>query len=741
MPTLAISGRTELQRLCLAGLGLTFLSLSPAFAQSSTTLETITVANGAQAQPSQGSAGEQNPAAQTSAGRAADPNGPESAYGPVRGYIATRSATGTKTDTSLKDTPQSISVVGEQQVRDQGATTVQQALRYVPGVFADAFGLDTRGDYPRVRGSDPDIYLDGLRLADTFQFNEPVPDPYTLSRYEVLRGPASMLYGAAATAGLVNLVSKRPLDVEYKEIGAQFDNFNRKELRTDMTGRLTEDGKFLYRFVGVGRMSDFQTDFVPYDRYVINPSVTWRPDTDTSWTVIALQQKDFTGSGSAFLPREGTLFAGPNGFIPFRRFTSDPRFDRIDTQTSSLTSLFEKRLDDTFTFRQNLRYSHIEGVYNGLYPSIFGGGDQFLDQARRTVAREVESRYTTKDRITTDQSLESRFETGPVSHVLLTGLDFRQYYERAKSGYYTDDRPFDLYKPVYLPVAAPELSPEPFLAQSQLGLYAQDQMRLGSWILLASLRRDFVRSDSKGSATQRDQATTGRIALMYQFESGLSPYVSYATSFTPIFGGGICGFGTACKPQVGEQIEGGIKYNPVPWLVVNASIFDTVERNRLAADPNNPLLSIQTGKVGIQGGEIEALATIAQNTDIVAGYAYTDARYLEGDNAGARVETMPLHIASLWVRHRFSLAGVPGQFQVGGGVRYLGESFDGSLASLNTPAVTLADAMVGWEDAHWRAILNVSNLADTKYLTSCLARGDCFLGTRRTVLGTLTYKF
>ncbi len=101
---------------------------------------------------------------------------------------------------------------------------------------------------------------------------------------------------------------------------------------------------------------------------------------------------------------------------------------------------------------------------------------------------------------------------------------------------------------------------------------------------------------------------------------------------------------------------------------------------------------------------------------------------------------MPLHLASLWVKQRFSLFGIPG-FIAGGGVRYVGQSFDGSLRSLNTPAVTLADALIGWEDAHWRAQLNVQNIADTKYESSCLARGDCFLGTRRTILGTLTYKF
>lgn len=168
--------------------------------------------------------------------------GTESAFGPVPGYVAQRSATGTKTDTALKETPQSISVVGEQQVREQAATSVQEALRYTAGVAAEAYGPSTRGDYPRIRGSDAAIFLDGLRLKDPDVFNEPRPDPYTLSRFEVLRGPASTLYGSSPVGGLINLVSKRPLDVPYTEAGMRFGNYGWKEAFTDSTGRLTEDG-------------------------------------------------------------------------------------------------------------------------------------------------------------------------------------------------------------------------------------------------------------------------------------------------------------------------------------------------------------------------------------------------------------------------------------------------------------------------------------------------------------------
>ncbi|MEH3119370.1 MAG: TonB-dependent siderophore receptor [Methylorubrum populi] len=703
-------------------------------AQESVTLETLSV--------------EGRSRGQGRAGLSGSGTGAESAFGPVSGYVAKRSATGTKTDTPIAETPQSITVVGEQQIREQAATSVQETLRYAAGVVGEGYGPSTRGDYARVRGSTADIFLDGLRLRDAdASFNEPRPDPYTLSRVEVLRGPAATLYGSSPTGGLVNLISKRPLDVPYSEVGVRFGNFGWKESMVDTTGPLTQDGQFLYRFVGVGRLADAQTDFVTNDRYVINPSITWRPDADTSWTLIGLHQKDAFGGSDSFLPREGTLYAGPNGFIPFSRFTGDPRYNRYETETSSITSLFEHRFDDSLILRQSLRYSHIDGVYQTAYgnvytltPSASLPNAPFLDPARRTVDRYVYGRETVKDRITADTNVQGRFDTGPISHTVLAGVDFRQQWERGRSAFGIDSTPFDLYAPVYTPVAQQPLVGEAGVSQNQTGLYFQEQARLGPWILLASVRHDWVNSTTRGSDTQVYEATTGRIGLMYAFENGLTPYVSYATSFTPIFGASVCATGT-CRPIEGEQIEGGFKYNPTPWLAINGSIYDTVERNRLSSDPSGGVLSVQTGRVAIQGGDIEAIATIDDDTNIIASYAYTDARYVSGDLAGARVETVPLHLASLWVTHRFTLSDLPGTFLVGGGVRHIGESFDGSIDSFDTPAVTLADAVIGWEDAHWRAQLNVSNIADTQYLSTCLARGDCFVGTRRTILGSLAYKF
>ena len=663
----------------------------------------------------------------------------ETATGPVQGYVASRSGTGTKTDTPLRETPQSISVVTADRVIDQGATTVQEALRYVPGVFADAYGADSRGDYPRIRGQDPNIYLDGTRMVNTWNFNEWRPEPYTLERIEVLRGPSSVLYGDTSTAGLLNLISKRPRAESASEIGVQYGSFNRKQVQLDSTGKLTKDGEWLYRFIGVFRDSNMQTDYVKDDRIVLAPSLTWRPTNDTSWTVLGTYQKDTTGSSTAFLPHEGTLFAGPNGLIPINRFASEPGWDRYRTETGAVSSLFEHRFNDALTVRQNMRYVHVEGIYHSLYPDVYSKPDNpFLDPGRRTVARYVSARDSVKDNFTSDTNAELKFATGAVQHKALFGIDYRGYRERASSGGGYDATPFDLYAPVYTGVTSPDMSAEPDLRQRQLGLYAQDQLRLGPWLAVLGLRHDYVTSDTQGTSGEHYRATTGRAALMYELPFGVTPYVTYAQSFNPVFGSGVCATGV-CTPQRGEMVELGFKYNPSPGNAINGAIFDTTERNRLASDPDNPLLSVQTGKVRIRGAELEVLARITPELDLIGAYTYLDARVESGDNAGKHVETVPDHQASLWAKYRLALFGLPG-VTLGGGVRYIGASWDGT-DTLRTPDYTLFDAMIRYDNGPWRLQVNASNLFDKRHLTTCVARGDCFLGVGRTVLGSVTYKF
>jgi iron complex outermembrane receptor protein len=279
-------------------------------------------------------------------------------------------------------------------------------------------------------------------------------------------------------------------------------------------------------------------------------------------------------------------------------------------------------------------------------------------------------------------------------------------------------------------------SPEADLRQSQLGLYAQDQMRLGPWLAVLGIRQDFVSNNVQGAPAEDTRATTGRAGLMYELPFGLTPYVTYAQSFTPIFGAGICA--GVCKAQQGEMVELGFKYNPMPGTAINGAIFDTTEKNRLASSPD-PLISAQTGQVRIRGAELEVITRVTPDLDLIGAYSYLNAMVESGDNAGKHVETVPEHQASLWAKYRLTALGLSG-VTVGGGVRYIGESWDGADI-IRTPDYTLFDAMIRYETGPWRFQVNASNLADKRHVTTCLARGDCFFGIGRTVLGSATYRF
>lgn len=667
----------------------------------------------------------------------------ESAYGPVQGYNASRAATGTKTDTPLQETPQSISVITADQMKDQGATTVQQALRYTPGVMADSYGPDSRVDSFQIRGMSADVYLDGMRTTNSWWHSQRL-DPYMLERMEVLRGPSSVLYGSTTTAGLLNLVTKRPQEQDLHEVGVQYGSFNRKQIQTDHTGKITADGQWLYRLIGIARDSDYQTDYVKDDRVVVMPAVTWRPTNQTNWTVIATYQKDKTGSSTGFLPHSGTIFANPNGQIPINRFAGDPNTDLYQTETRSIASLFEHRFSDFLKVSHNMRYSDIDGIYNSVYSNSFSAAP-YLDPAQRTVSRYVDFSNANRKTFTSDTNAELKFNTHAVAHKVLIGLDYRRMTEGSMAGGYVDTTPFDLYAPSYNSITPPNLARMPGLVQRQVGVYIQDQIRWGQLIGVFGLRQDTATSDIEGLEKQTDRAVTGRAGLMYELPFGVTPYVSYAQSFTPQFGTAAYGNSRCndsqsglCKPVRGEQYEAGFKYRYSKDLAINGALFDITQKNRTTSDPSG-IGMLQIGKARIRGAELEVLATIAHDLDLIGAYSYLDAKIVDGDNAGKHIETVPEHMASLWAKYRFALLGMDG-FSLGGGVRYIGAVWDGA-DTIQTPGYTLYDAMAAWENKNWRFQLNGTNLTDKVYYTACLTRGDCFFGNRRSVLASLTYKF
>ena len=653
-----------------------------------------------------------------------------------------------KMDAAITDIPFSVSVITQDFFTATGVKTLQDAFQYSAGVNGGPFGIDSRGDWSTIRGVQPTLYLDGMRKS-VGSYNNTRQDPFTLERLEILKGPASVGYGQASTGGIINMVSKRPQEEFGGEVWAQMGSFDRKQLAVDVTGAIDDQGQWLYRLVALKRDADSQTDHVDDDSMIFMPSLTWRPSDQTSVTLMVNEQKNETGSSTQFLPLNGTVLPNPNGDIDLEVFLGEPEFDRYDSEQSAYTLSFEHQINEVFAVSGNYRKSESEVDYRSMWPTFRlypGSVYPRLMADGRTAARTAYISDHTADAETYDIRLTANFDTGAVEHSLVFGYDVQEITTDNDRGYGYGGL-IDVFNPVYGQLSDAEraalnaLEPTntPASTLEQEGFYLLDQIKLGQWIASIGLRRDEVENSTSGSPVKdKDSETTKQFGLMYQFENGLSPYVSYTESFEPIAGTNINN--QRFKPAEGEQVEWGVKYQPEGSnLLFTAAYYEIEESNRLMDDPTTPNNQIQAGGGEIRGYELEVQGTWSQ-IDLIASYTKLDAKLQEQGRDTVNISAVPEEQASAWVTYRFAdqLAGL----RVGLGARYTGTTYDGSdNALLETDSYTLVDAMVGYEMENWFLSLNGRNLTDKEHLTSCLSRGDCFAGESRTVTADVRYKF
>jgi iron complex outermembrane receptor protein len=293
----------------------------------------------------------------------------ETARGPLQGYVANRSSSGTKTSTPIMETPQAISVVGADQIRDQKPNKLDEILRYTAGVRAGTFGADTRNDWWLIRGfksDDVGLFLDGMQLFYTSYASWKLQPP-DMERVEMLRGPSAVLYGGSSPSGIVNVISKVPPTEPFRLVETGVNNFGNAYVGFDFGGPVatpTENGKLFYRLVGQVQNGGTQVDFTPDNNYFFAPSVTWKPDADTGFTVLASASKQDT-RGINLLPYVGTVTNAPFGRIPTSLLVGDPSADKFAREQEMLGYQFERNLSDDLTFRQNARFAHVDVSYRG----------------------------------------------------------------------------------------------------------------------------------------------------------------------------------------------------------------------------------------------------------------------------------------------------------------------------------------------------------------------------------------
>ncbi|NIB58563.1 TonB-dependent siderophore receptor [Agrobacterium tumefaciens] len=686
----------------------------------------------------------------------------ENARGPVEGFVATQSATATKTGTSLKDTPQAVNVVTKDQIAAQGSTTLTQALRYTPGVISQ-YGDDSRYDWFTIRGFRPSRYLDGLRLPfGSRGYAQPRVEPFSLERAEVLKGPASVLYGQGDPGGLINMVSKRPSATALNEVEMQFGTDKRIQTAFDLGGGAGDDDSFLYRIVGVGRLTDTQYDYVREKKGYIAPSFTFKADEGTSLTVYgSYQHIDSPGGGGApALPANGTLYTRMYPELPRSAFPGEPGYDHYKSDQASVGYEFEHEVDDTWTIRQNLRYSYIGTDTQRVQPycpaacnptAFYRYAWAFPESARA---------------VTVDNQAIGHFQTGDVAHTALFGLDYSyessRYEESALSPIFT---PFNGLDPVYgaTAITRPPIATRIDQDRSQTGLYAQDQMEWNNFVFSLGGRYDWANTDTRtrtsvadNQVDQRDGKFTWRAGLVYNFDNGLSPYAGYSTSFNPA--SGTDRLGNAFEPTTGEQFEVGVKYQPNGSnSFVTLSAYHLTQDNVLSPDttPGFTNYSVQTGQVRMRGVELEGKAEITDAFSVLASYAYTDSEITRANpnaagisNEGNRFAFVPRQQASLWLDYTLQTSTIWDGLSFGGGARYTGQTFGDNANKFDIPSYTVFDAAVRYDFGKadpklegLKASLNVSNIFDRKYVSTCIAATGCYWGEGRTVYATLKYSW
>ena len=679
----------------------------------------------------------------------------ESAWGPVQGYLAKRTAAGTKTDTALAEVPRSISVATREQMDDRNVHSLDDAVRYMPGITASSYGSDTRADWLRVRGFEPTQFLDGLPLPNGVYAN-PKQETWNLDRLALLRGPASSLYGQTPPGGLLDMVSRRPGAESSNEIQLQYGSDNHRQINFASTGKIDDEGQFLYSLSGVVRDSGTQIDHVDNKRYNIAPSLTWNIDEDTRFTLLTQFTRDDTGITSQFLPIQGTRIDMPFGDVSHHKNLGDPDWEYYDRTYYALGYAFEHRFNDVWQFRQNLRYTKsdlsFQAITVGAYP--FTEVDNAGNVGRSTTSTDEDI-----SQFAVDNNFQADFDTGDIRHTLLLGLD----HQRSNTHYtsiFGSAPATNVVSPIYgqTIVRPPRSSAFYDYDQKtyQTGLYIQDQMALDQWRLTLGGREDWVHTGTRffnhddATNTERDKKFSGNAAISYVFDNGFVPYLSYAESFQPT-SKATASPTDSFKPTEGEQWELGLKYQPPGSnTLLSAAVYDLTQKNVSVTTTNADNVSItsQTGEVKVKGLELEAVSDVTENLKVIAAYTLAKSEVQKGDFKGNRLQLMPNQQASLWADYTWH-NGVLDGFGIGAGARYTGNTY-GDQANTwlgKADAYTVFDAAVHYDlgrlDNSLKGAslaLNATNLLDKDYISTCDGF-YCYYGDQRSVVASATYKW
>lgn len=683
------------------------------------------------------------------------------ALGEMEGYNATHSSVATKTSMPLVRTSQSVSVVTREQIDKQGSMTVAEAVRYTPGVLSNPYGNTRRYDYLAMRGindgSVDNIIIDGLKsMGDPGSYSSLQIDPYFIERIDVLKGPSSVLYGRSNPGGLASLTTKRPQFTEAARIDLSYGSNDYKSLGFDVTGPLNEN--IAYRVLGVSEDADSQVDHVEETRYALMPSLAIYLHDDTSLNLYAYLQHDPNGGYHGSLPASGTLEKRNGERLSGSFFEGDPDIEEFKRTQKMVGYEFQHRFNDVWSARQNFRYLDAEVENSQVWQSGYYGPTSNL--LYRGFSGGEESLHAW----IVDNMLQADFSTGSVLHTVVVGLDYQSTKNKTLDEYdYSTVSPLDIANPIYTSndLAGLATSSNALRRQKQAGLYVQDLIELDNWNFSFGLRQDWydvsIDDAIKGKDANQGEKLSGHAGVLYAFDNGVSPYLSYSTSFNPT--SNYSSGAQILKPTTGKQWEAGVKFQPVGRNDLYTLSFFTIEMENLFAKENSLVTdNFYKGVGGMKsrGVELEARVSVTERLRLLGSVTLNDVEYSKHyftfDTSGAVVNAKgntpyqtPERMASLWADYNFA-EGLLSGLNIGGGARYVGYSWGNDAHDFKVPSYTLFDASIGYDLDRLglpgtSVRLNANNLTDEYYVASCYSASSCYLGAERNVVATITHQF
>jgi iron complex outermembrane recepter protein len=659
------------------------------------------------------------------------------------GYVVDNATTATRTDTPIQDVPQSIQVVPQQVIEDQRAITVNDALRNVSGVAVGESSLQFSNSI-LLRGFESfnSYFIDGVRNARGGVSTQ--LETVNVERIEVLKGPASVLYGQADPGGVINFVTELPLSEPYYAIEPTIGNFDFYRPTLDFSGPLNADRTVLYRLNAAYESAGTFVDDLDYERLFIAPTLSVQLGENTSLIFEGSYQNNprprYVG-----LPAVGTVVTNPLGDVPRSRNLGDPDVDDVNWSITNLGYRLEHNFSDNLTLRNTFRAEFAEIIESD---AIFLTG---LEPDNRTVNRFLSRSEGDTQNYTLQTDLVGTIQTGIVKQELLLGLELRrltQEFEVLGASLPS----IDLFDPdSELPSLQFEENYNAFQENGYVGVYAQDLISIGENLhILLGGRFDWVdqryegRLEGETTLVQGDTAFSPRAGIVYQPIPPVSLYASYSQSFFPEgdFGSRNAD-NTPFEPTTGEQFEVGVKTDFLDGrLSATLAAYQVTRQNIVTDDPDRPGFSIQLGERRSRGIEFDVIGEILPGWNLIANYAYTDAEITEdnGGFEGNQPNNVPEHSGSFWTTYEIQNGDLQG-LGFGAGIFVVGDR-QGDLANtFELPSYVRTDAALFYRRDNWQVALNVKNLFDVEYYESANNRNTVYPGAPFTILGTVAVEF